>query len=63
LFQGKKEEAMVYYREYRNQPVGEGDERFFKEAFLADLKELEEAGVVPKAVLEDVEEVRRFLAE
>lgn len=45
LFQGKFEEAKAIYLQYKDQPYPQKPEKTFREIFLKDLEELEEAGV------------------
>ncbi|MEO0585577.1 MAG: tetratricopeptide repeat protein, partial [Bacteroidota bacterium] len=60
LFQGKYEAAKAIYIRYApDAPYDE--ESTWGEVFLADLRELEEAGAIPKERMKDVRKIRRLL--
>ena len=55
LFQGSYEAAETFYKKYLNQPYDK--ERTWNDAFLADLNELEQAGITHP----DVQKIRQLL--
>ncbi len=63
LFQGKTEAALQEYRKWKDASLGNQSHPFFKEIFLADLRQLEEAGIIPEERKADVEMVRKMLGE
>ena len=54
LFQGKKEEAEVVYRQYKNE---------LKDGFLNDFRLFAEAGVIPKKCEAEVERIKKMLKD
>ncbi|WP_020532904.1 TIR domain-containing protein [Flexithrix dorotheae] len=60
LFGGKKEEALKFYREWKEKPYGTG---VFREAFLLDLEDLENAGITSKDVPDARVELTKFTPE
>jgi tetratricopeptide (TPR) repeat protein len=57
LFQGKFDEAKKIYLSMKDKVYEEDETKKYKDIFLADLKELEEAGITNK----DVEKIRKLL--
>lgn len=57
VLQGKYKEAKLYYKEWKDKPWVDARYKTFGEVFLADLKELEEAGIRHP----DVKKVRKLL--
>ncbi|MBX2841781.1 MAG: TIR domain-containing protein [Flammeovirgaceae bacterium] len=57
LFGGKKDEALKFYKEWKEKPYGVG---VFREAFLLDLEDLEKAGITHKDVASAREELTQF---
>ena len=63
LLQGKLEAAIEQYRYWKDRPFGEQGLATYRDAFLDDLKAFEEAGVIPRERIDDVEAVRELLRE
>ena len=63
LFQGKTEAAMQEYEKWKDLPLGLNGLPFYRDAFLADFLEFENAGIIPEDRKADVEMVRKMLGE
>jgi len=62
LFQGKYQEAEYLYRQYKDQPwTANNSYDYYKQAFLDDLKEFEQRGIVPEEHREYMQGIVKML--